>query len=474
MASNRSIGRICLLLGFVISLVASAPASAASDSQQQGVLADGAVWESDLPSNWNGTLLLYSHGYGPLTPQDSPDQTTGQHLIDAGYALAGSSYDPKGSMWALNSAVRDQFQTLAAVRRQVLPSRPKRVIAIGTSMGGLISALEDQRSNGRLDGALTTCGLVGGGVNLENYQLDGSYAISKLLAPGQPIQLVGYQTPAQSALAATQLQQAAQAAQGTPQGRARLALASAYYNVATWMSTAYGPYGPADFGQQEMEQYNIQYAPGTITLPFIQTGRFSVEQSAGGQPAWNAGVDYADLLRDSSYRPEVVALYKQAGLDLKADLSALTKGADIKADTAAVKQLTSTSVPTGKLEVPELNIHTISDQLIPVQQEDFYRRQVGAAGSAALLRQAYVFRQGHCSFTPPEIIASLHALEHRINTGKWGKAASAESLQAAAQALGQGDSAFVPYTPARLTASHGSFDPKVQGTGSGGILNLRR
>ncbi len=473
MTSHRSIARVCLLLGFVISLVASAPASAATDSQQQGVLADGAVWESDLPSNWNGTLLLYSHGYGPLTPQDSPDQTTGQHLLDAGYALAGSSYDPKGSMWALNSAVRDQFQTLAAVKRQVLPSRPKRVIAVGTSMGGLISALEDQGSNGRLDGALTTCGLVGGGINLENYQLDGSYAISKLLAPGQPIQLVGYQTPAQAALAATQLQQAAQSAQNTPQGRARLALASAFYNVATWMSTAYGPYGPADFGQQEIEQYNIQYAPGTITLPFIQTGRFSIEQSAGGQPAWNAGIDYADLLRDSSYRPEVAALYKQAGLDLKADLSALTKGANIKADTAAVKKLTSTSVATGRLQVPELNIHTISDQLIPVQQEDFYRRQVAAAGSSALLRQAYVFRQGHCNFTPPEIIASLHALEHRINSGRWGKAASPGSLQAAAQALNEGDSAFVPYTPARLTASHGRFDPRTQGTSSG-ILGLRR
>lgn len=470
-AWGRLNGSVCALLVLGIGLVASPTASGAS-SQHMGVLPDGATWKAELPSNWNGTLLLYSHGFGPTTPQDAPDDNTGKVLLDAGYALAGSSYDPKGSLWALNSAVTDQYQTLAAVKATVLPSRPRRVIAVGTSMGGLVSALEDQKSNGRLDGALTTCGLVGGGVNLENYQLDGSYVISKLLAPGQPIQLVGYQTPAQAALAATQLQQAAQNAQSTPQGRARLALASAYYNVATWMATAYGPYGPGDFGQQEVEQYNIQYAPGSIVLPFIQFGRFSIEQSASGQPAWNAGIDYADLLRNSSYRAEVVALYKQAGLDLKADLAALTKGANIKADTAALHRLISTSVATGKLQVPELNIHTISDQLIPVQQEDFYRRQVNAAGSGMLLRQAYVFRQGHCNFTTAEIVASLHALEHRINSGAWGKATSASSLQAAAQSLNQGGSAFVPYAPSPLTASHGPFDPKTQGVGSTGNIDL--
>ncbi|MEN3283362.1 MAG: hypothetical protein V7607_4502 [Solirubrobacteraceae bacterium] len=483
MVSKRWISRLCLLSGVLVTLAGGPPAAAASDSQHVGVLPDGAVWEADLPSNWNGTLLLFSHGYGPLTPQDSPDSTTGQDLIDAGYALAGSSYDPKGSLWALNSAVSDQFQTLAAVKASVLPSAPRRVIAVGQSMGGLISALEDQSSNGRLDGVLTTCGLVAGGVNLENYQLDGSYAISALVASGQGIQLVGYRTPAEAALAGTELQRAAQAAQGTPQGRARLALASALYNVPTWTTTnllsedtnplvphTAGPAGATDYDQQELEQYNTQYAPGSIVLTFIETGRWSIEQSAGGQPAWNAGIDYAKLLQDSPYRPEVRALYQKAGLDLNADLTTLTKGANIKAQAAAVHTLTTTSVPTGKLQVPELNIHTIADQLIPVQQEDFYRRQVSAAGAGNLLRQAYVFRQGHCNFTPPEIIASLHALEHRIDTGGWGQATSAQSLQTAAEALNEGAAAFVPYTPAPLTGSHGTFHPSTQGASPTGPL----
>jgi hypothetical protein len=47
-------------------------------------------------------------------------------------------------------------------------------------------------------------------------------------------------------------------------------------------------------------------------------------------------------------------------------------------------------VPTGDLQVPELTLHTIADQLVPVQQEDFHRWTVIAAGAGSLLRQAYV------------------------------------------------------------------------------------
>ena len=88
--------------------------------------------------------------------------------------------------------MRDQFETLAAVKKSVLPHRPAQVLAFGTSMGGLISALEDQQSNGRLDGAADHLRFVAGGIQLNNYQLDGEYAIAKLLASTQSIKLVHF------------------------------------------------------------------------------------------------------------------------------------------------------------------------------------------------------------------------------------------------------------------------------------------
>jgi hypothetical protein len=106
------------------------------------VIADSAAgfagsptWVADVPVNWNGTLLLYSHGFGPLTALDAPDPATQAALLARGYALAGSSYDPNGSEWALDTAVQDQFGALTAVEDTVLPSKPAQVLAAltGTS-----------------------------------------------------------------------------------------------------------------------------------------------------------------------------------------------------------------------------------------------------------------------------------------------------------------------------------------------------
>ena len=63
-------------------------------------------------------------------------------------------------------------------------------------------------------------------------------------------------------------------------------------------------------------------------MDFIELGRISIEQAAGGNGSWTAGVDFARLLARSPYAPQVRALYRQAGLPLGADLATLTAGAD--------------------------------------------------------------------------------------------------------------------------------------------------
>ena len=77
--------------------VAAAPAPAPASSHYTGTLPDGATWIANVPAQWNGTLLLYSHGFGTLSPADAPDPSTAAALLARGYALAGSSYDPNGS-----------------------------------------------------------------------------------------------------------------------------------------------------------------------------------------------------------------------------------------------------------------------------------------------------------------------------------------------------------------------------------------
>jgi hypothetical protein len=461
---NRLLARCLGIAAAVICacwLIAAGSASATPTSTHYtGTLADQAVWIADVPANWNGSLILYSHGYGPLVAADAPDPTTQQALLGMGYALAGSSYDPNGSWWALGSALRDQFQTLQTVERTVLPSAPHKVYAFGTSMGGLISALEDQNSDGRLDGALTTCGIVAGANQLNQYQLDGEYALSELLAPGQNIQLTNFVDGpslgfADSAHSATQLTTAAATAQATPQGRARLALAMAFLNVSPWGGTTIP--NIYDYLGQEQGQYDDYFLGGPFSaISFIVTAREQLEAAAGGESAGTVGVNFAKQLHQSSYYPEVRALYNEAGLSLRADLATLTRNANLKPDLAAYRWLSRTSVPTGYLQVPELDLKTISDQLVPVQQERYYHTLVAHARDSGLLRQAFVEAQGHCNFTPAELVAGVQALATRVSTDSWGNLTTATQLNNAADALAPSldGGAFIPFWPEKLTGGY--------------------
>jgi hypothetical protein len=464
---------------FVVVLPASSGAQSAPCSDTYcGTTADGGQWIADFPSpisHWNGTLLLYSHGFGPPVAADAPDPNTQAALLADGYAIAGSSYDPNGSWWALDSALSDQFQTLKAVKA-LLPHKPTQVLAFGTSMGGLISELEDENSDGRLDGSLTTCGIVAGAVQLNNYQLDGEYTIAELLNPThENIQLVNFDNNTGLGLASgKQLDALADSAQNSAAGRARLALAMSLMNVATWPVGQPMPAGN-DYAGQEAGQFAVEFGQTGPTVPteiqttmdFVEFGRPTIEQADGGNAAWTKGVNFSRLLAESSYAPEVISLYRAAGLNLRADLETLTRNANITADPAAVRSLEHTSVPTGRLQIPELDMHTISDQLVPVQQENYFRNTVAFAGRSYLLRQAFVQRQLHCNFTPSELVAGVEAVQQRVRTGRWGNLAKPASLNAAANATGLdsfGTPAFIPYEPARLSGDNGPFDPFDDGS----------
>jgi len=188
-----------LFVSLVIAALAAAVAPmsvAAATTTYTGSFADGATYRIDVPSNWNGTLLLYSHGYvtpGSANPaRDVGDGATGAYLLGAGYALAGSSYAHTG--WALQEAIPDQIATLDAFNRLGLGT-PSRTIAWGHSLGGMITAGLLQAHPDRFDAALPMCGVLAGGVAVWNEGLDSEFVIKQLLAPSSSLQLVRITNP---------------------------------------------------------------------------------------------------------------------------------------------------------------------------------------------------------------------------------------------------------------------------------------
>src|ERR1035437_900754 len=198
---------------------------AASHKTVTGTLPDGATYLIQVPANWNGTLFLYSHGYvvpGSANPAtDVGDPLTGAAMLAQGFALAGSSYASTG--WAIQQALPDQISTLNIFDSQV--GHPKRTIAWGHSLGGIITAGLIQRYPNRFAGALPMCGVLSGGVATWNTALDSEFAFQQLIDPS--VQVVNITIPPKDPIAnLTAAETAAAAAQATPQGQARLALAA--------------------------------------------------------------------------------------------------------------------------------------------------------------------------------------------------------------------------------------------------------
>ena len=396
-----------------------------------GLDGKGAAYLIQVPAGWNGTLLLYSHGYvtpGSANPaRDVGDAATGGFLLSHGYALAGSSYRTTG--WALEQAIPDQIATLDLFHG--LFGKPSRTIAWGHSLGGIITGGLLQTHPDRFDAAMPMCGVMAGGVAVWNEGLDGEFVLQRLLAPDAGLKLVHITNPLANLALANQVLNAAQA---TPQGKARIALAAAVGDLPGWFNPATPEPAANDYKTQEENQFLWL---SQVDGPFVFALRAELEFRSGGNPSWNTGVNYAKQLEGSVDNAEVQALYVQAGLNLDDDLATLAAAPRISADPAAVSYLTDHIVFNGNLSgKPVLTIHTTGDGLVLNSDEQAYRSVAQDAKDSQLLRQAFVHRAGHCTFTPAETLAALQALVTRLNTGKWTSLTDPGTLNAAAGALG--------------------------------------
>lgn len=412
-----------------------------------GTFADGALYEIQVPSNWNGVLLLYSHGYvtpgSPNPAQVAGDPVTAGALLQEGFALAGSSYATTG--WAIQQALPDQIEVLATFKQLV--GNPLVTVAWGHSLGGIITAGLIQRFPRDFDAAMPLCGVLAGGVGTWDQGLDAEVAFKTLLAPGSPLQLVNITNPTANLALSEEILAAAQA---TPQGRARLALASALGNTPGWFTPLSPEPAANDFVDQELNQFLWS---SEVDFPFLFALRAELEFRAGGNVSFNTGVDYRKQLQKSRDRDEVIGLYQTAGLSLDADLDALNATTRIKADPAALHYLEQNIIFDGIIHVPVLSMHTTGDGLVDVENEQAYRKIVDEVGNGRLLRQTFIHRAGHCAFTPGETLALFEALFNRLETGHWPNL-SASELNTAATALGPAVNIFasgstvVPTPPA--------------------------
>ena len=408
----------------------------------------GAKYKILLPKEWNGTLLLYSHGYrspvsvppdySPVTSkaEPSPGYSDGgvplaRDLLSKGYALAGSGWASNG--WAVSDGVKANTDLYEFFAKTV--GKPERVYAWGDSLGGLVTMETAEQNPDWVSGAAPLCGVLGGVVPNFDLAMDVQYGIRELIDPD--FQLTGYE----SADAASQ--------QFVSTARKVLDAAASKEEQADILALALLADAKLQTESQDGSTLDSQVQAAAeaalIGLRFGTVGRWDIEKRYGGNISDNTDTDYAARFSD-----EDRALLDEVGGagTAKRIIATLEKGQRVSADSAAVKKARKDGgEPSGTIEMPTLTLHTAADPLVAVQNQSLLRE---ASGSTEDLVQLFTvapdtfpakpgapYGAGHCNFTPDSRVGMIDLLD------QWVRGGQAPTDAAVLEAFGA-DSGFDP------------------------------
>lgn len=412
---RRSMTPVVSLLAAVSALLVVPTAAQASDRRPAGPIdlsgqLRGVAYEIRVPERWNGTLVMYAHGYRDAAdhPGEVDDRSADafaggevgeRAMLDAGYAIAGSAYAANG--WAVDEGIRDTRALLAHFTSVV--ARPRTTLLAGFSMGSVVTFESMERYPGTYDGAMPSCAVGAGAPR----SFDGTLAVASAYAavfgwpaawgrsPADVRDDLDFETEVLPTLA-TQLR--------APGGAARFEFIRLVAGVPT------GPEWP----------FSDWY--------FGTEGRAELERRAGGPVTQNLTHRYAVSTVDRTYL---------AGLGVTGDevdgwLAMMT---DTRVGpTRARRYVERYAEYDGRISDPVLTLGTTVDALVPPAHISAYARTVREAHRGQYLASFWTSGVGHCNFTAPQLVAGVRALEQWVHTGRRPVAPPAE--------LG-----FVDYTP---------------------------
>jgi pimeloyl-ACP methyl ester carboxylesterase len=343
-----------------------------SSQRLWGVL-NGAGYRIEVPDNWNGSLVLWAHGFRgtglELTVDDHPLRS---YLLANGYAWAASSYSKNG--YDALAAAKDTH-TLRSLFIDKFGA-PSRIYLSGASMGGHVVALAAEKWPTSYSGATSICGWLGDAKQFDFY-LDFAVA-------AQTLSGVGALFPYGSDYLTTTVP-ATKAALGPA---FPFALNASGLNLKSLTQLRSGGVRPVfDQGWLFWNYVAGDFMFGTLGLL--------------GQPlpAENAGVTYQ--------------FDTNPALSASEDLF----NATVQRVTASETARRKFTPVTGNLRIPMLTLHTLGDLVSPFVVEQIYAERVAAQGASDLLVQRATRDFGHCAFTLTELVEGFEDLEQWVEGG---------------------------------------------------------
>lgn len=412
-------------------LTTPAPATAltVSVTTYSGKTADGSAVRARVPSGWNGTLLLYSHGYrqagdpaaapASRVAADASSEAVAQDLLARGYAIAGSSYSRNG--FATAEGVRADELLYSWFRGRA--GAPTSLYVWGESLGGLITELFAEKHPELVDGVLQLGAVVGGTVRNFDLALDYEVMVKRLVDP--TLKLTGYSSYAEALAAFNHAYAAITAALASSDSSVKTRMVSRLLAIQLLLD---GPDKSLHYDGSSLTS-SVGAAVETVAtgLFYSTVDRYEIERRVGGNPSTNMGVDYrhrisaADLTRYASFGFGTGLLTSYA-------TAVQSSAARVAANPTARARLAALGTPTGRITVPTVNMHTAADPLVVVQNQRVFVSAVAAAGRSALLQRlvtvppasysgAAPYGAGHVNFTRSEVVGALTGLIQWASSG---------------------------------------------------------
>jgi pimeloyl-ACP methyl ester carboxylesterase len=339
----------------------------------------GALYAFHVPAHWNGSLVLYVHGFRDAeSPVDLRDQdgleTLRQELNARGFAVGYSSFSQNG--WA----VRDGAQRTHQLNGLFAASfgRPARTYLIGHSLGSLVTLNLVERFPAQYAGALPVCGILGGGQTTINYIAN----IRLLFDFFYPAALPGDVSDPQG-LTAEEVQQRAVAA----------------------------------IAASPMGAFMIQQVMGLLGMPIPAVGTTAAEQL----PTLLGSIVYALAFHVRGFEDLMDRTHGRLAFDnTETDyvLPLVQNNIPRYAGSPdALNYLQHWYEPSGRLGVPVISLDGAFDPIAPLFHKDRYAAAVAQRGASEWLDRMVVPTYGHCEIPAGATLGAFARLVQWVETG---------------------------------------------------------
>lgn len=321
----------------------------------------GGLYRIEIPSNWNGELMLSAHGFVSNGGERGSRLRVGmplirEHLIEAGFAWAASSYRCNG--YVPGVGLEDTMALTDLFTKFNNGSAPRRVYLTGTSMGGHVTLLGMHEFPTAFAGGLAMCPA---GPELFDY-------FTAVGAAAEAVTGLRFTDPA---------------------------------SVSTTVREMTGILGrPPDYTPRGRQLANIEIQLSGGPRPFAGEGlptRF-IENISGAALAGGSSPSNR-VVTNEHYTYRIDAGLGLSSEQLNAAVRRKAPDMRVRSESGPFDEL----VPfDGRIERPLLTMHGTGDLFVPIHLERTLNRAVTAAHKESLLVQRIYRIAGHCGFSDAE------------------------------------------------------------------------